>query len=750
MTGEKNQLYANATTGGFELNSGTASPLLFNTRQVELYGSSAINNNNATVSSTITINTALTYNGAGGRTLTLGGSNNGINTFAGSITNNGTNVVSLTKADAGRWMLGNTTNSYTGATTISGGNLEVSKLSNGGVASSIGQSSTGPGNLSFGGGTLRYVGTGDSTDRRFTQTGSATFDASGSGAIVFVRTNTPAYGTVDQARALTLTGTNTDTNTLAAAIANNGTGANTLAKDGIGTWVISGANTFTGATTLSGGGKLVLDYNTNDSSKLSDTAGLFVGTTGGGTLILNGGSHTEIVGSNTLSNGTGLWITRTSGSTTLQLNTIIRPNGQAAITFSEDSIASTDNSNTSGILGCWAAVSNNWAVKTGGADGPIVGLASYTTTVPTTGGDTTANYELTGSHTLTGDLTGNSLRLVNAANSDILNMGTVGTRILTPGAGHNAGILYVGGSDNIYTITGAGTIRSANPNNNLNINVFTGTLTVNALLNSGTAATLKYGVGTLVIGGNNTSSGPLWVLDGTARLTHNNAAGTTAGGITVQNGAALELANNITVGAEALTITGTGIANGGALRNVSGDNSYGGAVSIGDGGARINSDSGTLTLANGIGTAVFKDVTIGGSGNTTISGVIGGAGNLIKDGSGTLTLSGASNNTMSGDTLVNSGTLLLVSSANMISNSATLRVADGAKLELGALVNETVGVLYLGGQPATPGTWGGLSSLADNRDSIYFSGTGVITVSRLGSGTPYEAQGPAGTVLIVK
>jgi len=232
VTGEKNQLYANATTGGFELNSGTASPLLFNTRQVELYGSSAINNNNATVSSTITINTALTYNGAGGRTLTLGGSNNGINTFAGSITNNGTNVVSLTKADSGRWILGNTTNSYTGATTISGGNLEVSKLSNGGVASSIGQSSTGPGNLSFGGGTLRYVGTGDSTDRRFTQTGSATFDASGSGAIVFVRTNTPAYGTVDQARALTLTGTNTDTNTLAAAIANNGTAANTSAARG--------------------------------------------------------------------------------------------------------------------------------------------------------------------------------------------------------------------------------------------------------------------------------------------------------------------------------------------------------------------------------------------------------------------------------------------------------------------------------------------------------------------------------------
>jgi len=263
---------------------------------------------------------------------------------------------------------------------------------------------------------------------------------------------------------------------------------------------------------------------------------------------------------------------------------------------------------------------------------------------------------------------------------------------------------------------------------------------------------LKYGVGTLVIGGNNTWQGPLYVLDGTVRLTHNNSAGTTAGGITVQNGAALELANSVTIGNEALSLVGTGISNGGALRNVAGNTStYGGTNTIGTGGARMNSDSGgSLTLANRIVTALFNDVTIGGSGNTTISGVISGAGSLIKDGSGTLTLSGTSANTLSGDTMVNSGTLVISSmAANAIANAATLMVASDAKLELESGVNETVGVLYLGGQPASPGTWGSSQSAADNKDSIYFSGPGMITVSRLGSGTPYKAQGPAGTVLIV-
>ena len=64
--------------------------------------------------------------------------------------------------------------------------LEVDDLANGGVASSIGSSSNAAANLRIQGSTLRYIGTGDSTDRLFTLgTGGGTIDSSGSGALVF-------------------------------------------------------------------------------------------------------------------------------------------------------------------------------------------------------------------------------------------------------------------------------------------------------------------------------------------------------------------------------------------------------------------------------------------------------------------------------------------------------------------------------------------------------------------------------------
>jgi autotransporter-associated beta strand protein len=259
--------------------------------------------------------------------------------------------------------------------------------------------------------------------------------------------------------------------------------------------------------------------------------------------------------------------------------------------------------------------------------------------------------------------------LVNGANSDVL---ALGGWTLTPGAGHDAGILYVGGFDNNYTITGslAGAIKSATPNNNFSVNVFTGTLTVNAGLNAGSAATLKYGAGTLVIGGNNTSSGQLYVLAGTARLTHNNAAGTTAGGIIVQNGAALELADGVNIGAEAITATGHGIANGGALSNYSGTNTYGGVITVGAGGMRIGSASGLLNLTNSIVTSLYNDLYFGGPGDIAVSNRISGSGRLIKDGTGTLTLT--TNNTYSGATLINEGNLVGVVGGGCANSALTV------------------------------------------------------------------------------
>jgi autotransporter-associated beta strand protein len=115
-------LGANNVTGGFALGAGTATSLLFNTRQIVLDGSSALYNNNDSVSTTFTVNTSLGFSSAGVRTLTLGGSSTNANTFAGSIGDNGASAVSLIKESAGRWILSGT-NTFSGTTTVNDGTL---------------------------------------------------------------------------------------------------------------------------------------------------------------------------------------------------------------------------------------------------------------------------------------------------------------------------------------------------------------------------------------------------------------------------------------------------------------------------------------------------------------------------------------------------------------------------------------------------------------------------------------------------
>jgi len=107
----------------FYWGSGAAAPLVLNYRKFD-FGAGSINNNNTASShaNTITVNTDLLATGTGNRTLTLGGSNTGANTFAGKIANGANAVISLTKAGNGTWFLSGT-NTYSGATTVSGGTL---------------------------------------------------------------------------------------------------------------------------------------------------------------------------------------------------------------------------------------------------------------------------------------------------------------------------------------------------------------------------------------------------------------------------------------------------------------------------------------------------------------------------------------------------------------------------------------------------------------------------------------------------
>lgn len=95
------------------------------------------------------------------------------------------------------------------------------------------------------------------------------------------------------ARTLTLTGTSTGTNTIAGALqdgATVGTLAGTLSvvKAGVGTWVLSGTNTYTGATTVSNGTLVVNGATTNSAITVVSNAMLCGSGMAGAVTIASG------------------------------------------------------------------------------------------------------------------------------------------------------------------------------------------------------------------------------------------------------------------------------------------------------------------------------------------------------------------------------------------------------------------------------------------------------------------------------
>ncbi len=164
---------------------------------------------------------------------------------------------------------------------------------------------------------------------------------------------------------------------------------------------------------------------------------------------------------------------------------------------------------------------------------------------------------------------------------------------------------------------------------------------------------------------------------------------------------------------------------------LSGDNTYTGITRISAGTLEIGG-AGRLAAGNYTGSITNNGIfRYNSTADQTLGGVISGPGDLEKDNSGTLTLSG--DNTYTGATVVNGGTLSLSGS---LSDAAIVTIAEGAFMNLDAGVSQVVAGLTINGVArVVPGTYGRTGHPTADFKEASLTGEGVLVlVSSGGSG----------------
>jgi len=573
----------------------------------------------------------------------------------------------LTKTTTGLVTLAGT-NTYSGGTNINAGTINFSSLNN-----------FGTGGLAFGGGTLQY--------------------ASGSTTDISSRTITLASGsgTID---------TNGNNVSFANPVGNNGSGG--LTKTGLGNLTLSAVNTYTGATTVNLG-TLMLNLSTNPTGVVASTSAL---TLGGGALVVQGnstGTSAQTLGSVTLAaNTTSSIVVNSNGgdATTLTLGNTWTPNsGTVNIDLSapNTNIVSSP-AFTNGILG-YATVydGTNYGFATSDGNGNLVPFTSFDATgLPSSGTLATTNYSTFGDYTMTGtNHSVNSLILdttFETAGSLALSSST---RVLTITTG---GILMTGDAQFVLSTGEFGASGSTVMIHQMS----TGQLYVSGTISGGAGTLITDGPGFILLEDSNTYSGGTFVDGGTVSLGGINAAGT--GPVTV-NGGTLQLNFAGSFGFSSLTL-----ANGTLqyVPTVTTDMSTH-TITIGTGGATIDTDVNNVVFANAIGN--------------------GGVGGLLKVGSGNLTLSGA--NTYTGGTQIGGGFLVLNNIAALQNSTLDYNNYGGA-LSFGTLTSATLGGLQGAQDLALTNTSSAavavtIGSSLDTTYSGNLSGTGSLVYNGTGN-----------------
>ena len=643
-------------------------------------------------------------------------------TLNGALTGSGT----INKSGAGTLTLAGAGNTYTGALNIEQGAVTFGSTNSAGFSASTAALTFGASNTP----TLSLAG------KNLTRGNISS-------------TNTGAILENASASAATLTSSAAGNTTFAGIIRDgSGAGALSFTKAGLGALTLTGANTYTGATTINGG-TLNINGSISASSAVTVNSGATLSglaSTGNltlGTTTLNGGGALNIqIADFGGTAGTG-WDLLTTGSLsigatslnkfTLYLNTLSSSSPITAgdAVFNKANNYSLKIISSSSLTGFGTDI---WNINTSGVTNAVSGVWD----ISNTGNDIYLNYTALSAQYWNGAAGWDSSSTAGGAGTWTNGSGSYDSTF-TVNFGGTAGTVTVDNATTTklikfttdgYTLTGGTlTMNGANSANNT-IDVGTGlTSTINSKIVSSSVVVNKSGLGTLVLGADNSNSGiagGLSVTNGVLKITNAGALGASNSAVTVLPGATLDLNGQNVTNTNALTITGTGAAStGGALVNSSStDASYAGLVTLG-GATTINASSGAISLTNtGTITGSGFNLTVNGAYDTTISSVIGtGTGTVTKSGNGTLTFGGA--NTFTGNISVAGGRLKLGNNSALgTSSSPAVTISSGATLDLNGKTVSNANTLSLIGTGA--GSYGGALVNTSTTDSAY---SGLITLA---------------------
>ncbi|MDI8287240.1 autotransporter-associated beta strand repeat-containing protein, partial [Salmonella enterica subsp. enterica serovar Kentucky] len=657
---------ANSYTGGTTISGGTL----------------VASNVEALGTGDITDNATLELNAGGDFANNIGGT--------GSVVKSGDKTLTLSGS-----------NTYTGGTTISGGTLvatNVEALGTGNVTDNATlELSTGGDFANNIGGTGSVVKSGDETltlSGANSYTGGTTISGG-----TLVASNVEALGTGDVTDNATLelnTGGDFD---------NAISGSGQVVKSGDKTLTLSGANSYSGATTISGGTLIATHVNALGTGAIDNRASLLLDASGQFTvtdLTTESGGNTEIGAGSTLQATT---LTQKSDSTlTINLNSntadpVIHAASQVSLAGTLDITgvgdvldsdpASTDDLDTFTLIASDKTIAGDFEKLT--VAGMDADLADFIT-VDGRIDDTGKQYELTTALTWYADRDDavtdahGTFNLTNADGSFAVNTvlenvdatldpasatGWDGTSLIKQGAGTlilNAENTYTGGttiSGGTLVATNVDALGSGDVTDDATLELNTGGTFDNAI--SGSGQVVKSGDETLTLSGTNTYSGGTLISGGTLVASNVEALGT--GDVT--NDAVLELNTGGTFD-NAISGSGQVVKSGDKMLTLSGANSYSGGTLISDG---------TLVASNveALGSGdVTNDAVLELNTGGTFDNVISGSGKVEKSGDDALTLSGS--NTYTGGTLISGGTLV----ASNVEALGTGDVTDNATLALNA------------------------------------------------------------------